>query len=189
VNHQLRVQVVGAVGIDAARYIADTLTFFSVPQAEREHALYPMVLTWLAGGIRGVEISVADLMQACSDLRRKHPDAQLGAGIVSALAGFTRTAALRRREESERRVTEDEARARKPVASVMLRSRDAIDAVVDEMLSNPKYAPYYSQKKVDAVRLCAELRQVGRSPSELPWNWDEWPATYLPQLGPRPMEA
>lgn len=188
-SQQLHARLVGTLGYVVARRVSELLTHFHVPQREREHAFYPAMLSWLQHGIRGIAIKVEDVDSACSDVARKvqtHDAAGLAPDrpLLEVLQAFVRAAAMRRLELAEQQLKVHE----RPSAPGR-RSPERLSPAAELMRGVRQPVPPDFWSMCHHYARCAEeLRSLGRSPREMPEDYTQLPATYLPQLGPWPTD-
>lgn len=186
INGEQRNAALAALGVNISRDLDATLDWFGVAVPIREHLVYPLVLAWLRDGLGEIAILPIDIGTAAVDLRLgRYGDRRKAheANIRNVLQGYVRYAATHRCEAegraAERRRDEEAARSQSRPGGRLA----AFTAPIEIELRQPA-PPEFMDWCRTAARLCAELRQLGRSPRELPEDMALWPATYLPQLGP-----
>ena len=172
ISHQSHAKMVGALGYTLAHRVSELLMHFHVPDREREHVFYPAFISWSTHGIKGAQIRIEDIDQGVTDLARKVKAGEdLGnRPLVDVLQGFVRSAAVNRMAIDER--------AFQRHAQPAYRAQPERIGSADIALRQP--VPENFREMIERYTKCAaELRSLGRSPREMPEDYDQLPASYL----------
>lgn len=172
ISEPARLKLMGMLGVDNMRAVSDMLGHFHVDQGTREHHLYPFVMSWLEHGIGEIRISPAAVAEAARHLVDHYRDPSQVRHLSHLFKKYVWTTAAEQLAQASERAA---------------RERQDGPAHFERVLGVPlrqEAPPNFLQWTRDAMRLCAELRLVGRCPRELPWVESaadiaaEWPEHY-----------